>query len=495
GESGEGRNNTHNEKKLNEKELLNFRTRFGIPLSDEQVKEAPFFRFPEDSEEHKYLQERRQQLGGYLPARKPNEDKLETPELEAFSKFLDGSGGKEASSTMAFGQIMANVLLKDKKIGERIVPIIPDEARTFGMEGLFKQCGIYSSKGQLYEPVDRDQVMYYKEAIDGQLFEEGINEAGAMSSFVAAGTAYANLGIQMIPFYIYYSMFGFQRVGDLIWLAGDSRTKGFLVGGTSGRTTLNGEGLQHEDGHSQLVATTVPNLVAYDPAYAYELSVIIQDGLKRMYQDGEDIFYYVSVYNGTYVMPGMPEGSREGILKGLYKFNGSDVENAAVSVRPQLFGSGPILECVLEAQQLLAEKYNVATDVWSATSYSELARDARAAQRWNRLHPTETPKRSYLEEVLDGVDGPIIASSDNVRLVHDQIRDWVPGTYITLGTDGFGRSDTREQLRHHFEVDAKFVTYATLLGLVQDGHLDKDILPQALKDLEIDPEKVDPLYA
>lgn len=495
GESGEGRNNTHNEKKLNEKELLNFRTRFGIPLSDEQVKEAPFFRFPEDSEEHKYLQERRQQLGGYLPARKPNEDKLETPELEAFSKFLDGSGGKEASSTMAFGQIMANVLLKDKKIGERIVPIIPDEARTFGMEGLFKQCGIYSSKGQLYEPVDRDQVMYYKEAIDGQLFEEGINEAGAMSSFVAAGTAYANLGIQMIPFYIYYSMFGFQRVGDLIWLAGDSRTKGFLVGGTSGRTTLNGEGLQHEDGHSQLVATTVPNLVAYDPAYAYELSVIIQDGLKRMYQDGEDIFYYVSVYNGTYVMPGMPEGCREGILKGLYKFNGNDVENAAVKVRPQLFGSGPILECVLEAQQLLAEKYNVATDVWSATSYSELARDARAAQRWNRLHPTETPKRSYLEEVLDGVDGPIIASSDNVRLVHDQIRDWVPGTYITLGTDGFGRSDTREQLRHHFEVDAKFVTYATLLGLVQDGHLDKDILPQALKDLEIDPEKVDPLYA
>lgn len=495
GESGEGRNNTHNEKKLNEKELLNFRTRFGIPLSDEQVKEAPFFRFPEDSEEHKYLQERRQQLGGYLPARKPNEDKLETPELEAFSKFLDGSGGKEASSTMAFGQIMANVLLKDKKIGERIVPIIPDEARTFGMEGLFKQCGIYSSKGQLYEPVDRDQVMYYKEAIDGQLFEEGINEAGAMSSFVAAGTAYANLGIQMIPFYIYYSMFGFQRVGDLIWLAGDSRTKGFLVGGTSGRTTLNGEGLQHEDGHSQLVATTVPNLVAYDPAYAYELSVIIQDGLKRMYQDGEDIFYYVSVYNGTYVMPGMPEGCREGILKGLYKFNGNDVEKAAAPVRPQLFGSGPILECVLEAQQLLAEKYNVATDVWSVTSYSELARDARAAQRWNRLHPTETPKRSYLEEVLDGVDGPIIASSDNVRLVHDQIRDWVPGTYITLGTDGFGRSDTREQLRHHFEVDAKFVTYATLLGLVQDGHLDKDILPQALKDLEIDPEKVDPLYA
>ncbi|MCA8982924.1 MAG: pyruvate dehydrogenase (acetyl-transferring), homodimeric type [Planctomycetaceae bacterium] len=495
GESGEGRNNTHNEKKLNEQELLNFRTRFGIPLSDEEVKETPFFRFAEGSVEHKYLQERRRQLGGYLPARKPTEEKLNTPELDRFARFLEGSGGKEASTTMAFGQILGNILLKDKEIGPRIVPIIPDEARTFGMEGLFRQCGIYSSKGQLYEPVDRDQVMYYKEATDGQLLEEGINEAGAISSFIAAGTSYSNLGMHMIPFYIYYSMFGFQRVGDLIWLAGDSRVKGFLVGGTSGRTTLNGEGLQHEDGHSQLIATTVPNLVAYDPAYAYELSVIIQDGMKRMYADGENIFYYISVYNGNYEMPAMPEGCRDGILKGIYKFHSNQVENAAVGSRPQLFGSGPILQCVLEAQQILAEKYRIATDVWSVTSYSELAREARTVQRWNRLHPDQNPQQSYLEQVLAGVNGPVIASSDNVRLVHDQIRDWVPGTYITLGTDGFGRSDTRTQLRHHFEVDARFVTYAALSGLVQDGHLSKAILSQALKDLEIDPDKVDPLYA
>ena len=496
GESGEGRNNTHNEKKVNEKELINFRTRFGIPLNDEEVKNTPFFRFEDGSEEQEYLKKRREELGGHVPSRQPTEDKLNVPELEAFSKLFEGSEGKDVSTTMVVGQ-MISMLLKDKEIGKRIVPIIPDEARTFGMEGLFKQCGIYSSKGQLYEPVDRAQVMYYKEAKDGQLLEEGINEAGAMSSFVAAGTAYANLGLHMIPFYIFYSMFGFQRVGDLIWLAGDARTKGFLVGGTSGRTTLNGEGLQHEDGHSQLVATTVPNLVAYDPAYAYELAVIIQNGMQRMYADGEDIFYYISVYNGTWVMPAMPEeeGVTEGILKGMYKLSSNEVEKPASEVRPQLFGSGPILEGVLDAQKILAEKYNVATDVWSVTSYSELCRDARAVQRWNRLHPEAEPKKSYLETTLEGIQGPFIASSDNVRLVHDQIRDWMPGTYLTLGTDGFGRSDTRKALRHHFEVDATFVTYATLVGLVQDGHLDKSILPQAINDLDIDPDKVDPLYA
>ncbi|TWT59842.1 pyruvate dehydrogenase (acetyl-transferring), homodimeric type [Rubinisphaera italica] len=496
GESGEGRNNTHNEKKINEKELINFRTRFGIPLNDEEVLKTPFYRFEEGSEEQEYLKKRREELGGYVPSRQPTEDKLNVPDLDAFSKLLEGSDGKDASTTMVVGQ-MISMLLKDKEVGKRIVPIIPDEARTFGMEGLFKQCGIYSSKGQLYEPVDRAQVMYYKEAEDGQLLEEGINEAGAMSSFVAAGTAYANLGLHMIPFYIFYSMFGFQRVGDLIWLAGDARTKGFLVGGTSGRTTLNGEGLQHEDGHSQLVATTVPNLVAYDPAYSYELAVIIQNGMQRMYADGEDIFYYISVYNGTWVMPAMPEeeGVTEGILKGMYKLSSNEVEKPAAEVRPQLFGSGPILEGVLDAQKILAEKYNVATDVWSVTSYSELCRDARAAQRWNRLHPESEPKKSYLETTLEGIEGPFIASSDNVRLVHDQIRDWMPGTYLTLGTDGFGRSDTREALRHHFEVDASFVTYAALAGLVQDGHLDKSILPQAIKDLGIDPDKVDPLYA
>ncbi len=494
GEAGEGRNNTHNEKKLNEEELITFRSRFGIPLSDEEVKKAPFYRFPEDSVEFKYLQERREKLGGYLPARKPTTEPLPIPPAEKFSKLNEGSSGKDVSTTMAFGQIL-NVLLKDKQVGERIVPILPDEARTFGMEGLFRQCGIYSSKGQLYEPVDRAQVMYYKEAKDGQLLEEGINEAGAISSFIAAGTAYSNLGLQMIPFYIYYSMFGFQRVGDLIWLAGDARAKGFLIGGTSGRTTLNGEGLQHEDGHSQLAATTVPNLVAYDPAYAYELNIIIQDGLRRMYVENENIFYYISVYNGNYVMPAMPEGVQEGILKGIYRFQQSNVDDAAVPVRPQLFGSGPILQSVLEAQQILADKYRIATDVWSVTSYSELSREARATQRWNRLHPDQEPRQAYLEQVLSGVDGPIIASSDNVRLVADQVRDWIPGTYITLGTDGFGRSDTREALRHHFEIDASFVVYSTLVGLVDDGHLSRSVLTQALRDLGIDPEKVDPLGA
>ncbi|MBL4885349.1 MAG: pyruvate dehydrogenase (acetyl-transferring), homodimeric type [Planctomycetaceae bacterium] len=494
GEAGEGRNISHNSKKLNEEELIAFRSRFGIPLSDEEVKKTPFYRFPEDSVEYKYLQERKQELGGYLPARNPTTESLVIPPVEDLYDATARSIGKEASTTMIFGMIISK-LLKDKKIGERIVPIIPDEARTFGLEGLFKQCGIYSSKGQLYEPVDRAQTMYYKEAKDGQLFEEGINEAGAMSSFIAAGTAYANLGVQMIPFYIYYSMFGFQRVGDLIWLAADSRTKGFLVGGTSGRTTLNGEGLQHEDGHSQLMATTVPNLVSYDPAYGYELCVIIQDGMRRMYQENESVFYYVSVYNGAYEMPAMLEGSEEGILKGMYKFKSSDVKKAAVSVRPQLFGSGPILQCVLEAQQILADKYNVESDVWSITSYSELTRDARAVQRWNRLHPNEQPRQSHLEKSLAEVDGPIISSSDNVRLVADQIRDWVPNTYLTLGTDGFGRSDTREALRHHFEIDAAFVTYTTLVGLVEDGHLSSTVLAQALKDLNIDPEKVDPLGA
>lgn len=493
GEAGEGRNVAHNQKKMNQDEMVAFRTRFGIPIGDDEIKDAPFYRFPEDSEEYQYLQERREKLGGFLPARHASEEKLEVPPLEAFEKMMAGTGDDEASSTFVFGQIISRVLLRDKKIGKRIVPIIPDEARTFGMENLFKQCGIYSSKGQLYEPVDKAQALYYKEAKDGQLLEEGINEAGAMSSFVAAGTAYANLGTPMIPFYVYYSMFGFQRVGDLIWLAGDSRTKGFLVGGTSGRTTLNGEGLQHEDGHSQLIATTVPNLVSYDPAYGYELAVIIQDGLRRMYAELEDIFYYISVYNGPYQMPAMPEGEGvvEGILKGIYKLHSNEVEKPAVPVRPQLFGSGPILKCVEEAQQILAEKYNIATDVWSVTSYSELNRDARAIQRWNRLHPEETPKKCFLEETFDGVSGPFIASSDNMRVVADQIRDWIPGTYIPLGTDGYGRSETREELRNHFEVDAVFTTFATLTALVEDGHLDASILPQAIKDLGIDPEKID----
>ncbi|HWL09070.1 MAG TPA: pyruvate dehydrogenase (acetyl-transferring), homodimeric type [Planctomicrobium sp.] len=500
GEAGEGRNIAHNNKKMNQDELQQFRKRFNIPLSETEAEKIPFFRPAPDSEEAAYLQAKREQLGGYVPARKPTEERLEIPPLsdKLYSRQLKGTEGKgEVSTTQAFGAIIQG-LMRTKSIGQRIVPIIPDEARTFGMESMFSTFGIYSSKGQLYEPVDRinGSLMYYKEAKDGQMLEEGINEAGAISSFVAAGTAYSNLGINMIPFYIYYSMFGFQRVGDLIWLAADSRTKGFLVGGTSGRTTLNGEGLQHEDGHSQLIATTVPPLVAYDPAYAYELAAIIQDGLRRMYAEGEEIFYYLSVYNENYDMPQMPEGDHivPGILKGMYKLNSTD-DGKGQKERPQLFGSGTILNSVLKAQKLLKEKYDIGTDVWSVTSYSELCRASMDASRWNLLHPTETPRKSYLMEVLEGVKGPFIASSDNVRLVPDQIRQWIPGSYTVLGTDGFGRSDTRPVLRRHFEIDAECTTYATLEALSQSGGFDRAKLPEVLKDLGIDPDKVNPRTA
>ncbi len=494
GEAGEGRNVAHNVKKANEDELRAFRSRFGIPIGDDQIKDMPFYRPPEESAEYKYLQNRRNELGGYLPARRPTQDRLEIAPIESYAKFLQGSGDREASTTMAFGQFLST-LLKDKKVGPHVVPIIPDEARTFGMEGLFRQCGIYASKGQLYEPVDADQLMYYKESKDGQILEEGINEAGAMSSFIAAGTSYANLGVNMVPFYIYYSMFGFQRVGDLIWAAADSRVKGFLIGGTSGRTTLNGEGLQHEDGHSQLVATTVPTIMAYDPAFAYELTVIIQDGLKRMYVDDECIFYYISVYNENYLQPEMPEGITDGILKGMYHFQSKDVDSPKAKSRPQLFGSGTILREALRAQEILADQYGIASDVWSVTSYSELRRDAEAVERWNRLHPQEIPQKSFLEETLADVNGPFIATSDNVRRVPDQIRSWVPGVYYTLGTDGFGRSDTRPALRRHFEIDAECTAYNTLHALAELGEFDKAKLPKVLKQLQIDPEKIDPVMA
>ncbi|WP_166820628.1 pyruvate dehydrogenase (acetyl-transferring), homodimeric type [Thalassoroseus pseudoceratinae] len=493
GEAGEGRNVAHNTKKVNEQELLAFRSRFSIPLSDEEVVKAPFYRPAEDSPEIQYLMKHREKLGGFVPKRDATGEKLEIPPLSKWKKQLEGTGDAETSTTGAFGAIVAT-LAKDKKVGDRVVPIIPDEARTFGMESFFSMFGIYSSKGQLYEPVDAGTLMYYKEAKNGQVLEEGINEAGAISSFIAAGTAYSNLGTHMIPFYIYYSMFGFQRVGDLVWLAGDSRVKGFLVGGTSGRTTLNGEGLQHEDGHSHLVATTVPNLVAYDPAYAYELAVIIRDGLKRMYADGEEIFYYLSVYNENYVQPPMPEGVEEGILKGIYKLKSTEGQNNK-ELRPQLFGSGTILREVLRGQEILAEKYGIGCDVWSVTSYSELARDARAASRWNRMHPGEEPRKSYLEELFADQEGPFIASSDNVRLVQDQIREWIPGTYTTLGTDGYGRSDSRPKLRRHFEVDGEFVAYSTCEALSRQCNFDKARLPEVIKELEIDPDQVDPAFA
>ena len=496
GEAGEGRNVAHNVKKANEEELRAFRTRFGIPIPDEQVKDMPFYRPPEDSEEMQYLRARREELGGFLPKRTAPTEQLEIPTLKSLEKVLKADPKKGLTTTSTTGVLgggILPILLRDKSIGKRIVPIIPDEARTFGMESLFMQCGIYASKGQLYEPVDSGFAMYYKEAKSGQLLEEGINEAGAMSSFVAAGTAHANLGLNMIPFYIYYSMFGFQRVGDLIWLAADSRCKGFLCGGTSGRTTLNGEGLQHEDGHSHLIATTIPTLQSYDPAYGYELAVIVQDGLRRMYGEGEDIFYYLSVYNEEYEQPEMPEGVEEGIVKGMYKLNSKDVKNAVGRV--QLFGSGTILREALRAQEILADQFKVASDVWSVTSYSQMARDAATVDRWSKFHPSDEAQTSYLEECLGNVEGPIISTSDNVRLVGDQIRPWISQQYTVLGTDGLGRSETRPALRRHFEVDAENVTYAALCSLANEDKFDQAKLPKALKSLDIDPEKVNPLYA
>jgi len=500
GEAGEGRNVAHNTKKMNLEELKQFRRRFSIPISEESVEKMPFYRPADDSEEMVYLKAKRDQLGGAVPSRQPTAERLKVPALsdKSFARQLRGTEGKgEASTTMAYGAIIQG-LMKDKIIGKRIVPIIPDEARTFGMESMFSSFGIYSSKGQQYEPVDRinGSLMYYKEAKDGQILEEGINEAGAISSFIAAGTAYSNLGMNMIPFYIYYSMFGFQRVGDLVWCAADSRVKGFLVGGTSGRTTLNGEGLQHEDGHSHLIATTVPQLVAYDPAFAYELCVIIQNGLERMYTNGEEIFYYLSVYNENYEMPPMPEGDHviNGILKGMYPFHSTE-SGPGQEHRPQLFGSGTIMNEVLRAQQILKEKYNIGTDVWSITSYSELCRDSMDADRWNLLHPTEAPRQSFLMQQLADRHGPFISASDNVRLVADQVRQWIPGKYTVLGTDGFGRSDTRPVLRRHFEIDAECTAYATLQALSEYDAFEVSKLPQALKDLGIDPDKINPRTA
>jgi pyruvate dehydrogenase E1 component len=490
GEAGEGRNVTHQQKKLNEKELREFRKRFSIPISDEEVVDTPFYRPPADSPETQYLLERRKALGGFLPQRTETKERLEVPPLSGFKEFLQGSERFEVSTTMAFVRLLSN-LLRNKNIGRSIVPIIPDEARTFGMDPLFREIGIYSSKGQLYEPVDRESLLYYHEAKDGQILEEGITEAGATASFIAAGTSYASQGQPMIPFYVYYSMFGFQRVGDLNWAAGDIRAKGFLLGGTAGRTTLNGEGLQHEDGHSLLHASTIPTLMAYDPAFAYEVAVIIQDGLRRMYADGENLFYYLTLYNENYAMPPMPESSAEGILNGLYKFSGGEKER---KVRAHILGSGPLLRHALAAQKILLEQYGVSTDVWSATSYKRLRGEALNARRWNMLHPTEPPRKSYLERILEKERGVFVAVSDYMKLVPDQIAPWVPGGLMTLGTDGFGRSDTRERLRRFFEVDAAMIVVATLYALAHKGHIKKQAVLKAIKDLNIDPDKPFPFY-
>src|SRR5215203_5765264 len=462
GEAGEGKNITHQQKKMNEADLRSFRTRFGIPISDEQIAETPFYKPAEDSPELQYIRERRKALGGPVPQRSVRVEPLKVPLDGVFEEFYKGTEGRKASTTMVFVRMLSK-LLRDKEIGDLVVPIVPDEARTFGMEALFRAVGIYSHVGQKYEPVDMDTLLYYKEAKDGQILEEGITEAGSLASFIAAGTAYATHGVNTIPFFIYYSMFGFQRVGDLIWAGADSRVRGFLLGGTSGRTTLAGEGLQHQDGNSLVYSLAYPNCLSYDPAYAYELAVIIQDGIKRMYQDQESVFYYLTVMNEQYTMPEMPQGAREGILKGMYKFRNASKPDA--KLRAQLFGSGAILNEVVKAQEIL-QKYGVAADVWSVTSYTELYRDGHACERWNMLHPTETPKVPYVTQCLKDASGVFVAASDYLKVLPDSIDQWMPRRMRSLGTDGFGRSEDRRSLRQHFEVDAKFVTLATLAELV-----------------------------
>jgi pyruvate dehydrogenase E1 component len=488
GEAGEGKNITHQQKKLNEGDLRSFRTRFGIPISDDKIADAPFYRPPDDSPELQYLRERRKALGGFVPSRSVRAEPLHAPIAPIFEEFFQGTEGRKASTTMVFVRMLSK-LLRDKEIGDLIVPIVPDEARTFGMESLFRGVGIYSHVGQKYEPVDMDTLLYYKEAQDGQILEEGITEAGSMSSFIAAGTAYATHGINTIPFFIFYSMFGFQRVADLIWAGADSRTRGFLLGATAGRTTLAGEGLQHQDGQSHVYSLSVPNCLSYDPAFAYELAVIIEDGIRRMYRDKESIFYYLTVMNEQYEMPPMPEGARAGILKGMYRF--STASNGKSKLRAQLLGSGAILNEVIAAQKLL-ERYNVAADVWSVTSYQELYRDGHAADRWNMLHPGETPRVPYVTQCLKDSPGVIVAALDYLKALPDSIERWMPRKLRALGTDGFGRSEDRADLRNFFEVDRRFITLATLAELAQEGQIDRSVVAQAIKDLEIDPEKPNP---
>lgn len=491
GESGEGKNITHQQKKLNEDELRKFRSRFGIPIDDKEVANAPFYKPDEDSEEMKYLQERRKQLGGFVPERRVEVEPLPAPAEENFEEFYEGTDGREASTTMVFVRILAK-LLKDKDIGKLIVPIVPDEARTFGMEALFRQVGIYAHGGQKYEPVDKASLLYYKEATDGQILEEGITEAGSMASFIAAGTSYANHKLNMIPFFIYYSMFGFQRIGDLVWAAGDMKTKGFLIGGTAGRTTLAGEGLQHQDGHSHLLAYPVPNLVTYDPAFAFELAVIIKDGIKRMYVDQEDVFYYITVENENYAMPSMPKGAEEGIIKGMYKYQQSKKKS---DKKAHLLGSGAILNETLKAKEMLENDFGVAADVWSVTSYKELYRDAMAVERSNMLNAGKKKDLPFITKNFENEDGVIVAASDYVKAMPDALAKWLPKKIYSLGTDGFGRSEGRADLRDFFEVDAKFITLAALYALQDEGKLSSDDIKKAMKKLNIDSKKPDPLYS
>jgi len=495
--SVEGANSTHSAKKLATDELKAFRDRFGIPIPDDKLEEVPYYRPPADSPEMVYMRKVRERMGGFLPQRRTKSEPLKVPALAAFDAQLKGTGEREISTTMAFVRLLTN-LVKDKEIGQRIVPIVPDEARTFGMEGMFRQIGIYSAKGQLYDPADSGQVMYYREDVKGQLLEEGINEAGSMGSWLSAATSYSVNNYPLIPFYIYYSMFGFQRVGDLCWAAGDLRARGFLIGATAGRTTLNGEGLQHEDGHSHLMAGTIPNCISYDPAYSYELAVIIQDGMRRMYVNDESVWYYITTMNENYTHPDMPEGAQGGILKGMYLLEDGDskeykVAGPKVKQRVRLLGSGTILREARAAAAYLRKEYKIGVDVWSATSMNELARDGQAAERWNMLHPEAKPKVAYVTDCLAKREGPVVAVTDYMKIYSDQIRAFVPAPYKVLGTDGFGRSDGREKLRTFFEVNWKYVTVAALNELARAGELKPAVVSEAIRKLGLDPEKTDPV--
>ncbi len=494
GAAGEGRNIAHQQKNLEEDQLHAFGRRVGLSLSDEHVSQAAFYKPPDDSPELQYLRARRLALGGYLPERQTKEPPLKPLGDEVFAEFYAGTSGREISTTMAFVRIFAK-LLKDKQIGKWVVPIVPDEARTFGMEAFFRQTGIYSSVGQLYEPGDKATLLYYKEAKDGQILEEGITEAGSMADFIAAGTAYATHGLNTIPFFIFYSMFGFQRIGDLVWAAGDCRARGFLLGGTAGRTTLAGEGLQHADGNSHLLAYTVPNLLAYDPAFAHEIAVIVQDGIRRMYAEHESIFYYITLTNENYAMPAIADitAVRDGILKGMYKFR--PAENPQAKFHAQLLASGALVNEALKAQTLLGEKYDVAADVWSVTSYKQLYRDGHDTDRWNMLHPAERPRTAYVTQNLSGAPGVIVAVSDYLKALPDSISPWCPKPVVALGTDGFGRSDTRGALRHFFEVDYRFVTLGVLWALIREGKIGTEVIDRAMRQLEISPEKPNPVTA
>lgn len=488
GQAGEGQNTTHQQKKMEVEHMKRFRDRFNIPIPDDEIEQIPYIKLDDDSAEKKYLLERREELGGFIPKRNHSAPALEIPPLSIFDAVLKDSGDRELSTTMAFVRILT-ALIRDKNIGKNIVPIVPDEARTFGMEGLFRSIGIYSSSGQKYEPEDSGKVMWYREDTKGQILEEGINEAGAMSEWISAATAYSNYNVNMVPFYIYYSMFGFQRVGDLCWLAGDIQAKGFLLGGTAGRTTLNGEGLQHQDGHSLILANTIPNCLSYDPTYAYEMAVIVHEGMRRMYEKQEGVFYYITAMNENYTHPAMPEGVEEGIIKGLYQLKSGGKHK----VKAQLIGSGTILREVEAAAEMLEKDWNVSANVWSATSVNELVRDGMDVERYNRLHPTAEKKRSYISHCLDDQQGVVIASTDYMRLYAEQLRPWIKQRYVVLGTDGFGRSDTRERLRSFFEVDRYHVVVATLSALADEGTIKYDVVAKAIKQYNIDADATNPV--